>query len=121
MILYLSHARAKKAEGAVASIHDSGIFQVPSRILLTSPRYGAPQRGPGLSGNLDSSAFAQLVGTADALAGGMHPSGKRTPLDGHFHPRYFVPPGQSQIAPQSRASRSLGLLRLPEGSSGAGV
>ncbi len=80
-----------------------------SRILVTSPRYGAPQRGPGLSGNFDSSAFAQLVGAADALARGVHPSGKRAPLDGHVYPGHAVPSRQSPgcaAIPRGRKFRS---------------
>ena len=92
--------------------HDSGFFLALLRILVTSPRYGAPQRGPGLSGNLDSSAFAQFVGAADALARGVRPPGKRAPLDGNFHPGYAVSSRQGQVAAQSRAAGSLRLLRL---------
>src|SRR5579864_3384056 len=85
-LFFVAHASA-----CATALHHSGFFLAMPRILVTSPRYGAPQRGPGLSGNLDSSAFAQLVGAADALARGVRPSGERTRLDGHVHPGYAVP------------------------------
>src|SRR5580693_4112650 len=99
-----------QAEACATAPHHSGFFLGAPWILVTSPRYGAPQRGPGLSGNLDSSAFAQLVGAADALARGVRPSGERTPLDGHVHPGYPVPARQSQVAPPPRAAGSFRLL-----------
>src|SRR4029077_9550887 len=88
---------ATKSRARSRTIYDSGFFRALSRILVTSPRYVAPQRGPGLSGNLDSSAIAQLVGPSDALAGGVHPPGKGASLDGHFHPGHTVPSWQTEV------------------------
>src|SRR5260370_34789094 len=102
--LVLARSKTHRLKSVLLNPHDSGFFRALSRILVTSPRYGAHQRGPGLSWNIDSSAFAQLVGAADALARGVHPSGKRTPLDGHVHSGHAVPPRQSQVAPRSRAA-----------------
>ena len=93
--------------------NDSGFFLASSRILVTSRRHGAHWFGPGLSGNFDSSALAQIVGAADELARGVHPSGKWASLDGHVYSRHAVPSRQTQVAARSRAAGSFRLLRLP--------
>src|ERR1700680_1326194 len=86
--LVLAMSKTHRLKSVLLNIHDSGFFRALSRILVTSPRYGASQRGSGLSGNNDTSAFAQLVGASNALAGRVHPSGKRTPLEGHVCPAH---------------------------------
>src|SRR5580692_11066567 len=117
--LALARSKTHTLKSVLLLSHDSGFFRALSRILLTSPRHGAPHRGPGLSGNIDPSAFAKFVGAAYALARGVYPSGKRTPLDRHVHPGYALSSRQGQVAPRSRTPGSLGLLRLPGRPAGA--
>ena len=91
------------------------------RNLITSARYGAHRTRPGVSGNFVSPALAQLVGAADALAGGMRPSGDRARLDGHVHPRHAVSSRQSRAAPPALAAGGFGLPRLPVRIAGGGA
>src|ERR1700692_3364267 len=88
--LVLARSKIHRLKSVLLNPHNSGFFRALSRILVTSPRYGAHRHGSGLSGNIDSSGFAHLVGAADALARGVHPFGTRTPLDGHVHPGHAV-------------------------------
>src|SRR5579863_7798368 len=117
----LARTKPTQAEACATQPHDSGFFLAPSWILVPSPQHDATSCGPGLSGDIDSSAFAQFVGAADALASGVYPSGKRTPLDRHLHSGYALSSRQGQVAPKSRAAGSFRLPRLPDWPAGGGA
>jgi len=86
---------ARANNDSAKAVDDNGFRRVLRRNLIPSARYGAPRTRPGLSGNFVPPAVTQLVGTANALACGMHPPRKRACVDGDLHPRYSLSSRQS--------------------------